>query len=85
MALSLTDLETDGLAQQLASLTGETIVEAVRTSLRERLRHEQLRRGEGAALAHALEAIAQRCAALPVLDTRTDDEILGYNENDLPS
>ena len=81
MALSLKDKETDSLARQVASLTGETLTEAIRTSLRERLRHERLKRGEGPELARALEEIAERCAALPVLDTRSEDEILGYDEN----
>jgi antitoxin VapB len=85
MALSLKDPETDSLARQVASLTGETITQAVRTALRERLRHERLKRGEGPELARALREIAQRCAALPVLDDRTADEIIGYDENGLPS
>lgn len=85
MALSLKDKETDSLARQVASLTGETLTEAIRTSLRERLRHEQLKRGEGPELAKALDEIAKRCAALPVLDYRSNDEILGYDENGIPS
>ena len=85
MALSLKDKETDSLARQVARLTGETLTEAIRTSLRERLRHEQLKRGEGPELAKALQEIARRCAALPVLDHRSEDEILGYDENGLPS
>jgi len=85
MALSLKDPETDSLARQVASLTGETLTEAVRTSLRERLRHEQLKRGERPWDDAAIQAIIDRCAALPVIDDRTDDEILGYDENGLPS
>lgn len=85
MVLSLKDPETDRIARQVASLTGETLTEAVRTSLRERLRHETVKRGEGSNLAKDLEEIARRCAALPVLDERTEDEILGYDENGLPS
>ncbi len=85
MALSLKDPETDSLARQVASLTGETLTEAVRTSLRERLRNEQLRRGERPWDEAAIKAIIDHCAALPVLDNRTDDEILGYDENGLPS
>ena len=46
MALSLKDTETDSLARQVASLTGETLTEAVRGALRLRLRDEQLKRGE---------------------------------------
>ncbi len=85
MALSLKDKETDSLARQVARLTGETLTEAVRTSLRERLRHEKLKRGEGPDLAKELQEIANHCATLPELDGRTADEILGYDENGLPS
>ena len=85
MALSLKDPETDRLARQVANLTGETLTEAVRTSLRERLSQEKLKRGEGPDLAKKLGEIANRCAALPELDNRSADEILGYDENGLPS
>jgi hypothetical protein len=30
-------------------------------------------------------AIADHCASLPVLDTRSEDEIMGWDENGLPS
>jgi antitoxin VapB len=36
-------------------------------------------------LAAELDAIALRCAALPVLDERSEEEILGYDEQGLPS
>lgn len=32
-----------------------------------------------------LEEIAKQCASLPILDRRSVDEILGYDENGLPS
>jgi antitoxin VapB len=83
MALSLKDPETDSLARQVASLTGETLTEAVRGALR--LRDEQLKRGERPWDDAAIDAIIERFNALPVLDTRTPDEILGYDENGLPS
>jgi antitoxin VapB len=35
-------------------------------------------------LAAELDAIALRCAALPVLDERSEEEILGYDEQGLP-
>lgn len=31
-----------------------------------------------------LDEIALRCAALPIMDTRADDEILGYDDRGLP-
>ena len=85
MAFSLKDKETDSLAREVARLTGETLTEAIRTSLRERLRHEQLKRGESPWDDTEIDAILRRFRALPLLDDRTDDEILGYEENGLPS
>ncbi|MFO1153441.1 MAG: hypothetical protein U1E42_07215 [Rhodospirillales bacterium] len=35
-------------------------------------------------LANDLDRIAKRCAALPVLDPRTPDEILDYDDHGLP-
>ena len=35
-------------------------------------------------LADELDAIARRCAALPVLDARSADEIIGYDEHGVP-
>ncbi len=85
MALSLKDPETDSLARQVAALTGESLTEAVRTSLRERLRHETLKRGKRPWDDAAIDEIIARVRALPVLDDRTDDQILGYDENGLPT
>ena len=79
------DPETDSLARQVASLTGETLTEAVRGALRLRLRDEQLNRGERPWNDAAIDAIIERFNALPVFDTRTPDAILGYDENGLPS
>jgi antitoxin VapB len=80
VALSLKDQETDRLARAVASLTGETITEAVRRSLAERLERERLRRGRLPGLATQLAALGKAMAALPDLDTRTPDEIVGYDE-----
>lgn len=84
MALSLKDPETDRLARQVASLTGETITEAVRTSLAQRLKRERVKRGKAASLTDELDAIFRRLDALPDLDPRSADEIIGYDENGLP-
>lgn len=75
----------DALARQVASLTGETLTEAVRTSLAERLARERLKRGKAPSLRDELNEIFQRLDALPILDPRSADEIIGYDENGLPS
>ncbi len=85
MALSLKDPATDRLARQVAQLTGETLTEAVRTALEERLRRERLKRGKPADMRQRIEAIQKEVAALPVFDDRSPDEILGYDENGLPT
>jgi antitoxin VapB len=85
MALSLKDPETDRLAREVARLTGESLTEAVRKSLSERLERERLRRGRPArGLAERLLEIARHCSSLPDIDARSPDEILGYDEHGLP-
>lgn len=82
MALSLKDPETDRLAREVAQLTGENLTEAVRKALAERLARERLRRGKAKkSLVEELSEIALHCASLPDYDTRSPDEIIGYDEN----
>jgi antitoxin VapB len=80
MTLNLDDEETGRLAQAVAALTGETVVDAIRTALLERLERERLRRGATPRLAERLLEIGAHCAALPDRDPRTADEIVGYDE-----
>ena len=83
MPLNLRNSEVDRLVEELARLTGESKTDAVLKSVRDRL--ERVRRDRrGRQLADDLDAIALRCAALPELDPRTDDEILGYGPDGLP-
>ena len=85
MALSFKDPETDSLARQVAALTGESLTEAVRGALRVRLREELLKRGKHPWDDAAIDAIIAGYNDLPLLDARTGNEILGYDENGLPS
>lgn len=84
MALSIKNPEADRLARELATRTGESLTDAVVIALRERLARET-GRARVVPLREELAAIRQRCASLPVLDSRTPDEILGYDEHGLPS
>jgi antitoxin VapB len=82
VALNIKSAETDRLARELAALTGESITDAVTRALEMRLEQERrerdtLRREHLKAL---LDDIRRRASKLPVLDPRSDDEILGYNE-----
>ena len=83
MALNIRNPETERLASEVARRTGETKTEAVTEALRERLARLRRRRSTPR-LADELEAIADHCARLPVLDTRTPDEILEYDKRGLP-
>jgi antitoxin VapB len=83
MALNIKDAETDRLARQLASLTGEKITDAVKTAVRERLDREARNRGK--ASLEELLAIANQIASKPVVDPRTPEEIIGYDEHGLPA
>jgi antitoxin VapB len=83
MALNIKHPDADRLARALAEKTGESLTDAVINALRERLSREDARR-RGPSLRREMEAIRKRCASLPVLDSRSADEILGYDELGLP-
>ena len=83
MPLNIKNPEADRLARALSEKTGETITEAVIRALRERLAREEGRH-RLPSLKDELLSIGKRCAALPDLDTRSPDEILGYNEIGIP-
>jgi antitoxin VapB len=82
MPLSIKDPEADHLAREVAKATGETLTAAIVQALRERL--ERLRRAHEPHLADDLLAIGRRCADLPLQDSRTPEEILGYDSHGLP-
>jgi antitoxin VapB len=82
MALHIQDPETDKLARELSAATGETITQAVNAALRERLSKVAAPVSETEYIAR-IKRITARVAAMPVLDTRSADEILGYNEHGL--
>jgi antitoxin VapB len=83
MALNIRNVETEKLADALAKLTGETKTEAVTKALRDRLARLRRERARHR-LADELDAIARHCAALPVLDSRSADDIIGYDDRGLP-
>lgn len=83
MALSIKHPEADRLARELAATTRESLTEAVLKALRERLDRER-GRVRPLPVRDELRAIRERCSRLPVLDRRTPEEILGYDEDGLP-
>ena len=83
MALSIKDPETERLARNLAQLTGENITTATKRAIEERLRRVG-GHSRKAALLEDMADIRRRWSAMPVLDDRTVEEILDYDENGLP-
>ena len=83
MALIIKHPEAHRLARELAEAAGESVTEAVVNALRERLMRQ---RGKFRTqrVRDELRAIRERCAQYPVLDHRTADETLGYDEHGLP-
>jgi len=83
MPLNIKDPATEKSVRELALLTGETVTTAVRIAAEKRLLRVRRDRA-GHSLAAEILEIGRRCASLPDLDTRSADEILGYDENGLP-
>ena len=79
MALSIKNVEAERLARELAKERGTTVTRAVIAALEDAL---QRTRGRKITLSmrDAIREISERCSALPDLDTRTADEILGYGD-----
>jgi antitoxin VapB len=84
MAMSIKSIEVERLAREISEKTGESLTSTLQTALQERL--ERLKRQRrGHILLSQLEEILHRVDRLPVLDSRTPDEIIGYDEHGLPS
>ena len=84
MALNIKDPATDALARELSALTGESITEAIRISMSERV--TRLRRQATVAQRAAdLQRFIDRGRQRATLDHRAEEEILGYDENGLPA
>ena len=83
MSLVITDPKAEQLARELAQQIGGTIPDAVVRALEAQL--AILRTPNTTALTRdAILQIAARCKALPDLDPRSADEILGYGKTRLP-
>ncbi len=83
MALNIKDPATEKFVRKLAAVAGESVTTAVRRAAEERLQRVRRQR-TGRSLAAEILEIGRRCAALPDLDTRPADEVLGYDEHGLP-
>ena len=80
MAVLIKDEEADRLIRQLAERTGETITQAVRTAVAERLQRIPLSESEIAERKRRIAELLAEADAMSTIDNRTADEIIGYNE-----
>lgn len=76
MALSIRNAECERLARLLADRTGRGMTEEILAALKERVR----RLDTGKTRRERLGMIARECAEIPVIDSGSPEEILGYNE-----
>ena len=83
MSLNIKNVGAEGLARELAALTGESLTEAVTIALRERL--DRIRHQQSGELVERILAIGRDCAAHLREPYRSVDhgEFL-YGENGLP-
>lgn len=80
MPLTIQDANAEQLARRLAQATGESIPQAIVRALEERMQKLQLVPPTFVRVEEIL-AIAKRSGALPELDRRSPDTILGYAED----
>jgi antitoxin VapB len=82
VSLNIKNEETHRRVRELAGLAGETMTQAVDRAVVERL--DRLTRARNRARrADKLLQIGRECAALPVLDERSPEDML-YDERGLP-
>ena len=81
--------DTEKLVQLIAEKTGKTPEAVIRESVEVAARHVGVactkKRKTPAEIKKGLRALAENWSKLPVYDTRTADEILGYDEHGVPS
>ncbi len=80
--LNIKNAEAYELASELAELTGESLTAAVTKALRETVDRKRRAKGREARIAEML-AHGLQYRQLPQRETRTADEILGYDESGL--
>ena len=84
MTVLIKDPDADRAIRRLAARTGETLTEAVRIAADERF--SRLPKTTGRIDRAELERVLTRIRSYPTANEHlTDDEIIGYDENGLPS
>jgi antitoxin VapB len=82
--LNIKDPEAHELAVELAQRTGQSLTQVVKDALRDRLNREKAQSLNQERLIQRVMELAKRASSRPVLDPRSPEEILGYNEIGVP-
>ena len=85
MSINLKSPEAERLIRRLAYVTGESITDAVLEAVKQRLEREELARTKDVDRSWArIEQLQRRVREAPLLDPRSADEIIGYNQSGVP-
>jgi antitoxin VapB len=82
MALRIKSDKADRLARELATVTGESLTDAVTIAIEDRLARERRATSD---VVGRLRRVREEMRTVRLLDNRTEGEILGYDEHGLPS
>ncbi len=86
MALSIRSRSVEEKARRYAALRRTTVTGAIEHALDRSLRDEAIEKERRIEEFRALvKEIQDEVAKMPILDDRSPDEILGYDENGLPT
>ena len=85
MGLSIKNDETEKLVRELAKQRGIGVTKAIKLAVDNQLLRDRFAPTDDWSRRLAdMDAIQRRSSALPVLDNRSDEEILGYDSMGLP-
>jgi antitoxin VapB len=85
MALSIKNDEVERLARTLAARRNISITEAIRQSLAREVDESGMAKSARSPRLKAMMEVAEKAARIPRVNTKTDDEILGYDEYGAPT
>ena len=81
--MNIASPKVDELVRRLARLTGEDVETALERAIEERL--SRIAPAPQSDRRAAMQKFFDRVSQMPVVDTRSADEILGYGPDGLPS
>lgn len=78
--LNIKDPDVYRMVREIADQTGQSLTDVVRHAVKRE--HDRVKRSKPDPIRiEQINQIVERYSKLPVVDDRTDDEILGYNEH----